>query len=1153
MAPSNMFSYLRHNRRNTPSVPSQGSPSASPQPIPSPALQSNEYFSSRRIPDGSSLTSGSPVSTCPPMLPPIRVASPFDESQAPALVSPQPRISPPSPNIGSGGYVQKGEELSKTRSLQEQLPPKNDSKRPSSSRSTGSNPPATFEAILSGIDENAYGDPQLAQQFLQPPKKNTVTNNPSYSRSQSSLVSSFTDKSTNLSKSNTLNLRNPMSLLLRRRSSQTLDNLSDDSLVSHRTPTLPAMPDDYDPRIRGHIVHDFSAPRPNRNFSYNNAYGSGQEKSNAQEVIWAPAGRVSPTKLEREHTPIFREHFDDDTSYEASQAAIRAEQLANNDFVNRNSFPPPERSPPALPPLPKHSPPIPPQPMIPLPPLPNENMESFASSVLSPVQESPSPTDVPAAVETPMKKKSTKTPPSSRSRAASVTDPAFVPAGLPAHLTSRASRFSFQIAGSDSAQEKLLEDRHKQKAAEKASKHVRMSTNTLEDEFNEDMYDYDMDDGGYEEEIPMIGDDEGFGDGSMSPGMSAFDFTSFAAPLNITLSPNYMNGDTPHTPHDVNGNAIGFAVSDNQSSNLNLPKFQSDTIDIPSSDLNGLGLTNIQPALDAQAQFTSSYNPEETTNSDAGVVPSKQTNNSGPDDDLYFDDGMISDQDKVIESQGFDENLFDDPSGPFFKRPVNNLRPADLYNGMGRDPNEVLPTLDEEKYRAALMKVAQQQSLPLTGHYGDLPTADEDGLTAELKAAKQNLPLARQPSMAQQNPIPDLASLNAYHSALAEAASKAQAEGRFVRKASIGTDKPVSEDAEGEPSLSDSRPSLIPEDGHFNQETTGYPDDFGMSSAIVDDYDYSDYDSAFEDDPMIAAANAEALANDYEGFYGQEFGFYASGQSEAQQAWGGYFGSSGLGRNPSGRNAVREPNLTPITERSEYSTRNSFISLNHFRDGQQPMQSPALAQLARISPYGWLDEDPDMSMDSLMKLRKGAFGASSASLGSSPGTSPRNSSCPAGASYMPRNASPMTNYALANSDFEHSDESVPISDDMGYVEDDEALDAVNAGRDDYSQYSDDEEEMQGQKESPTLTASDYHSMSRSAPNSNFKPTLRQISLPPTISLPPHPLQRSSTDSVTYVREHDEQGTGHWVLERRRTAESGELELVGREIVEGGRI
>ena len=51
----------------------------------------------------------------------------------------------------------------------------------------------------------------------------------------------------------------------------------------------------------------------------------------------------------------------------------------------------------------------------------------------------------------------------------------------------------------------------------------------------------------------------------------------------------------------------------------------------------------------------------------------------------------------------------------------------------------------------------------------------------------------------------------------------------------------------------------------------------------------------------------------------------------------------------------------------------------------------------------------------------------------------------------------------------------------------------------------------------------------------------------------HSRKGSAADSVTYVREHDEAGEGRWVLERRRTAESGELELVGREVVEGGRI
>jgi hypothetical protein len=157
-----------------------------------------------------------------------------------------------------------------------------------------------------------------------------------------------------------------------------------------------------------------------------------------------------------------------------------------------------------------------------------------------------------------------------------LTDSGFVPAGLPAHLTSRSSRFSFQVAGGDSAQEKLLEERHKKKAAEKASKQqLRMSTNTLDDEYDEyDMDNYDMD--GEEdipmygeedvpmygeEEIPMLGEEDDFGDQTMSPGMSAFDFSSLSLQVNNNpMSPISMNDDL-QTPRDVNGNPIGFALS----------------------------------------------------------------------------------------------------------------------------------------------------------------------------------------------------------------------------------------------------------------------------------------------------------------------------------------------------------------------------------------------------------------------------------------------------------------------------------------------------------------------------------------------------------------------------------------------------------------
>jgi hypothetical protein len=46
--------------------------------------------------------------------------------------------------------------------------------------------------------------------------------------------------------------------------------------------------------------------------------------------------------------------------------------------------------------------------------------------------------------------------------------------------------------------------------------------------------------------------------------------------------------------------------------------------------------------------------------------------------------------------------------------------------------------------------------------------------------------------------------------------------------------------------------------------------------------------------------------------------------------------------------------------------------------------------------------------------------------------------------------------------------------------------------------------------------------------------------------------KGSADSISYIKE-EESGETRWVMERRRTAETGEVEFVERELVEGGRI
>ncbi|KAJ4308863.1 hypothetical protein N0V94_009180 [Neodidymelliopsis sp. IMI 364377] len=1057
----------------------------------------------------------------------------------------------------------------------------------------------------------------------------------SHSKSQTSLMSGLTDKLSGNSKATSTptaapakgksRLRNPMSLLMRRRSGQTLDPLHDESLVTQRSPSfVPPIRDNYDPSIRGSIIHDFNAPRLNRNFSYNNAYGS----SPAPPATPGDLGRVSPPKIEKEHTPVFREHFDDDTSYEQSQAAVRAEQLANNDFVARNSMllmtepSPPESAPRAVPPpVTKEEPPETPPPASSPPPPPPYQAIDLSPSVLSPVEEVPSPTYAPTD-ETPKAKMSSKSPPPSRSRATSVTDPSWQPAGLPAHFSSRASRFSFQISGgSDSTQEHIMEERHRKKAAEKASKQAHMSTNTIEDEYDEYGMDDDFDmDGGFEEEIPMLGEEDEFGglggqtiNDGINDGISTFDFSTLSInPGSMNQMDSMASNGQLQTPYDVNGNPIGFAMSGGVQQ-MQLGGNHSYLDPEEDDDDDGAVLRATAPNLHHDFQLPS--NQALTSIVGQGAMSS---NDPSPgdldlDDDMYFDDGLIGEQ-NLEDAAAFNEEIFDDPEGPLYER---KTKPAPSEDAPSSQPLQAIPS--ETGYEA-----------------------DDDTLSRHLEKSEPSL--AHKTSIAHAPTKTNFNDMSSYYTALVDAANRAEADGRFTRKASVDLGQSSSDLDDS--SVSHSRPSLVPDEGRFSLDTVGFPpedDVYGMDSSFQDDYDYSEYDSNLEDDPMIAAANAEALAYDDEGFYGSEFGFYAAA-GDAQNTWGGVFGASGLARAVSGRNAVREPNLTPITERSEYSTRNSFISLNHFRDGSLPIASPGLAQLARMSPYEWPGEEEDMSLDTLMRLRKGAFGGSASSLPGSTQNSPRNSS-PFGMQFALRASSAAGNRMQEQNGSElESDESANITDNFDDIEDDEdedngLMDAVNAAYESENDgYSDGDE----RPESPTLTASDYNSLSSPTahlhslppfsppsrpqilqmqslymqPPSHLPATIKSpanialpmspfgIPLPSPFMMSQHPAspppidtslsspaattssgprrqsvgfaspvsasspmtpggssgwksghsrKGSAADSVTYVREHDEAGEGRWVLERRRTAESGELELIGREIVEGGRI
>lgn len=418
----------------------------------------------------------------------------------------------------------------------------------------------------------------------------------------------------------------------------------------------------------------------------------------------------------------------------------------------------------------------------------------------------------------------------------------------------------------------------------------------------------------------------------------------------------------------------------------------------------------------------------------------------------------------------------------------------------------------------------------------------------------------------------------------------------------------------------------------------------------MDDYDF--------DDAIIAEANAEALANDMDGFYGQEFNFYSahhhgsgsdlssSSKDGAQFANGGYFiPTDALGRSTSGRVVSREPNLTPITERSEYSNRNSVLSLAVPPIGGSggELRSPGLMQLARLAD----DDGSDMSMSALMRLRSRAFGGaggSQASLSSSREGSPmlvagQMSSSPLGnASSSDRGdrdnaSSPFSGLTYAqlqllqkqyplpapqpfyrhhrinsNNSFSSLSRGVggggggpagAINSDLNSEAGSESVSAssptmmslpvaqalpplspvptqvqvqVTASMSSCPPVMEEEDGEGGDVSAPVSASGAGTGLWMRSPvreSSAADKKVRRhsasgwISPPLSPGGPPPPIpplssrrsgkrghrHRGSADSISYVKEEDS-GESRWVMERRRLADSGEVELLEREVVKG---
>lgn len=936
-------------------------------------------------------------------------------------------------------------------------------------------------------------------------------------------------------------LLNPMSLLARRRSSQNHLPKVEEGSLNVQTPSVPNLPDDYDPRIRGKFIHDFSIPKARRFNSYNSISSpetspsidsrpstQGNRRASEQLPPFGPLPGRNPQSPV--HSPLFREHFNDDgqtlqpqsTGYLHALASFPTTQIAND--------------PPRLPAFAKS---------LPLDIFGGEyhveedvapvTVDSIASSVLPPDTTQSSPARLPSVNGPP----STLSPSLSVApieRTQSPTADLLRPLeSLPKHMTSTSSRFSFQLGGIGSeAQERLLEEKHKQHVAFKMS-HV---DNREDVDSEEDRYadiDFDDDDG-LEEKIPGVNadmdDDDGFEE--RIPGVNAdmedddrveekilsvnaaseeghlhqssFHFT----PLPAELSPvGFLTGSQP-TPRDIEGQVIGIAntrASPDPSAVPSSLELERKVVLEQLPWLGGLGITSLESASSPG-----------WTESTQRLAPQPQDLEQDL-DDLYFDDGNFKDLDDMTDRESFDEDIFDDDSGKIHDIPAQNARRLEIaqqksllqLSEPGSFPHPQITvdagescerplcfaSTDPEESKHAVVEEDQQKDVDVSAH------DQGNGLTED------NL---------------------AYQNALVSAANMAAAQGRFARHLSMSQD---SEDFNAKSQLTESQPGLISDDSRISRL---------FDSAVAEDEpDDFPVDDSLEDDLMIAEANAEVLENDDDGFYGQEFGFYARahGKGNAELVNGGYFGAGGVEgvhRSHSAKANFQEPSLTPITERSEWSHRNSIASVHTLGlpPTTQAIPSPGIAQLLDLDPSSFEDE---MSLSALLKLRRGAWGGSQTSLNST------------GASQA--GSSPLAHPPLRES-FGSQQTGVPTlslnTSDLPRHSYDPTAILPQVCEEERIRPSSNATETQN---TPRQKLPDVGLQSAIADALPYSSGLSRSSHGPEKSAQSHSRASSGAESVSYIK--DPEGSGRWLLERRRTGDDGELELVGREYVAGARI
>ncbi|KEY69528.1 hypothetical protein S7711_02063 [Stachybotrys chartarum IBT 7711] len=956
-------------------------------------------------------------------------------------------------------------------------------------------------------------------------------------------------------------LKNPMStLLLRRKNNHNVPDLLPLPLAAAAKEPV------YDPRIRGTRVHDFSAPRRKPVASSNElAHVRPVAKTDADmsldRVPSAPAeSRDSTLRDDGGGSPRHMSNASDPGRSGSVGGTLRSMGPSSSVSSDQTKISMSEAFEPEEP-----APPVPPKDDL---PLSLRHSSSKASWRVGPEQ-----------VDVAKKTLSIRTT-HSRNRSMSELSHKNSLSALPRHMKSTSSRFSFDMIGA-AKQEKLLEERHRQRELEKQDTDPGPRDSRFDD-FDDDAFDYDamMDDDGLEERIPGVNAD--YDDDFMEEDIPMteeydfdddlsdnFDLEEHVAPSSsvhveeeVPLSGGHQNFSqfvfqssdptstltSPHsaglaiTPRDADGQVIGYAMTQET------PKLQ----DFPSPPFNtgishepspGLGIQGLDMEAMHSIQNSSVVPAPPLSPQNQAAMPERSRQ-----DDLYFDDGMVGFEGEFAEDLAappewdaapFDESIFDNNDTDQYGRPLPGAFAQAQESRRAPDQGVEKQTTDKRDSDMTSRFSAQSGVSNSTAH----TSVSADNVQAQsLKRDRTNtlvgvggsdsVPVAA-------GILPEAQSMAAYQAALAAAAHVAAASGKFERS-------PSQNDGASE---EDELPAMPQPHGSFHDELDNDDDGFG----------YEDMDEfELDDDAIIAEANASALANDAEGWYGREFGFYAkpanqhhgsSGNNASQQngddyANGGFFGPKGmdsLGRSTSGRVVSREPNLTPITERSEYSNRNSIMStlgLPPFNTGT-PIQSPGLAQLAMMAERG----DDQMSLSALLRLRSKAWGGSQASMPSSREGSPRSEYAPWGQNVGHGRKSSF--FSAVSRDSEAGSLSGSPTLTMGNF-----LPPSTAGPGDVNGSGFSGQPANTQTEMAPLSPILDDEPVASTETGNFAEHIKTGAASKRPGMGHR--HKGSADSISYTQEEDS-GEKRWVMERRRTGECGEVEILEREVVEGGRI